>query len=110
MRLFIIFSSLLFSAFGLSAVPIFKRDNRITITVFNDCNESVQPIFKPSLPGREQTGQHVIKSKKYKSFNFTSNDYRGYIYSRIKGSHQNGQINTTHGQFDVGTGKYAIST
>lgn len=110
MRSFIIIPSIFFLAFGSLAVPSLKRENRITITIFNDCDESVQPIFKPSLPGREVTGQPVIKSNKYKSFRFTSNDYRGYIYTRIKGSHQNGQLNTTHGQFDVGTGKYAIST
>lgn len=110
MRFLIILSSIFFFSFLSIAKPTLKRDNRITFTIFNDCDEAIQPIFYPSLPGREQTSQPVIKPNKYKEIHFTSNDYRGYIYTRIKGSKRNGQINTTHGQFDVGTGKYAIST
>lgn len=110
MRVLLIVPFLFLLALLAFAKPTTKRDNRITFTIFNDCDQAVQPIFNPSLPGREFTGQHVTKPNKDKEIHFTSNDYRGFIYTRIKGSKRNGQINTTHGQFDVGTGKYAIST
>ncbi|PWN35286.1 Osmotin, thaumatin-like protein [Meira miltonrushii] len=109
MRFIILVSSIFFLALTSFAKPTVKRDNRITFTIFNNCDEGVQPIFDPSLPGREFTGQNVIKPGKHSEIHFTSDNYRGSIYTRIKGSRQDGQFNTTHGQFDIGTGKYAIS-
>lgn len=115
MHSLIILLSFLFLAYTLMARPTdllkarIKRDDQITFTMFNDCDESVQPIFDPSLPGRETTSQHVIKPKHYQTLHFTSNDYRGFIYTRIRGSKMDGKKNTTHGQFDIATGKYAIS-
>lgn len=85
------------------------RANVYTFTIYNKCDEPIQPVFEPALPGEGLSAWPVIQPDSSHSRQFRSDSYQGTFYAPIKGSTQNGRQQTTHGEFSVGSGEYDIS-